>query len=1349
MSMSEWPDKHLLSEMLEMRENSIVESYGGLPGVMKALHTSSNGLDPDNLEKEKRFELYGKNEFARPKTKSFFRLWLEAFNDTTLIILLILATISLVIALVVEKGAELSWLDGTAIYATVIIVTFVSAWNTWSQERQFEKLNERQKDRLVLVTRGGEPTQISVFDIMVGDVVAVSTGDVLPVDGLCIESNNISCDEAPMTGESDLIRKTPDKHPFLLCGCKVQTGYGKMVTTAVGMDTQFGILKQAVLTSAKERSLTPLQEKLDALSKSIGVVGFIAAGFVLVLLLIFWLVPAIQETSKFSEGKYWILLLDYFTISVTIIVMAVPEGLPLAVTIALAYSMKRMLADNNLVRVLSACETMGGATTICSDKTGTLTQNKMKVTHCWFDGEMRSDVQKNRVDNWMDFNDNSRNADGSFSSSSSNNAASSSSSSSSSQSANIPSNRQSGPSKNGEEANLLDGGSSDRGAIEIELDPMQPANAVVHLSFHCQTPSPSAAANAADGSNNKLSLTPEFFSMVAEAISLNSSANIKVDRSSEGVDYLGNVTECALLLFCTEQGVNYTNVRKREKAVQTFPFSSERKRMTVILQKGNGYRVHTKGASEIVSALCTKMHRGGRVVEIGEAERTEINQQITTMASMGLRTIALAYRDIDANSPLLKEKKAALGSARLSRLNDPLLMRGVEQVEGSPKGTSTRAGIVQSAYESATGSEDDEKHHNETASTASNRDAALAAATTTKAAGGGYNSQSSHNLTEGTDGAADESLGPFGDNPPEAEMILLGITGIKDPLRREVPFAIQDCHDAHIVVRMVTGDNIVTAMHIAEECGIYDPQNGIAMEGPVFRALSDEDRKRVLPRLQVLARSSPIDKHTLVSGLQDLGHVVAVTGDGTNDAPALSKSDVGFAMGITGTEVAKDASSIIITDDNFASIVKAVMWGRNVYDSIRKFIQFQLTVNIAAIIIAVFGAIFAITPLRAVQMLWVNLIMDTLAALALATETPTKKLLKRKPYGKKDSIICKSMWRNIVSGAIYEMIMIVVGLFLWGDKYSDASNSVDTNWNVVRCPLLESHDVVECSHVMFPHSLCRHFLLDPRVAVFSEEHFSFIFNTFIWMQMFNWIASRKCYNEVNFFDRIFSNIMFIVIWVIVAVLQALIMVVPGLRDAFTVIPITPQLWGFTFAFSLLILPMKFIVHLVIKMPEPFNGEVEIAVDEGVPAGVYQLTQPPPRGCTLTLPDSMKRASSSSSLIAAESLQILIDAPPPPPPTLHSGTGSGEDVIWEQAASSQKQDSFAAHGASGKDSMGMIKSGSFTEIVEEGDGENEGNEKRWRVLKHVMGVSGRMSRKALPFVGKQTSVVNELFLPPKH
>ena len=899
--------------------------------------------------------------------------------------------------------------------------------------------------------------------------------------------------------------------------------------------------------------------------------------------------------------------------------------------------MSRMLQDANLVRVLSACETMGGATTICSDKTGTLTQNKMKVTNLFVDGEMLTGLEKNTADG----------------------AQSGESSSSSSSNLNVP---------------------------------------------------------------------DDVKELLIEAISLNSTANLKHNSTTGSYDYLGNVTECAMLLYLMQNGINYADVRTQHTLAQTFPFSSEKKRMTVIAQLPDGnYRVYTKGASEIVSALCVNQHTGQGVQPIGQPDRQKIDSAISTMAKSGLRTIALAYRDVT------KEQAEAYKQRSIeAHRKEKAEAAANEGGESSSSSSSFDHDYNQPHTES---SQETSEPASSTVPVTPEQQAKMDAALQGTQAGllgiegvdapqpAKAASPAASSSGEQVDTEEEEIMAqPFGTIAPEEEMILLAITGIKDPLRPEVPPAIQDCHDAHIVVRMVTGDNIDTAMHIAEECGIYQPGVGIAMEGPLFRQLSPEDRQKILPRLQVLARSSPLDKHTLVSGLQDLGHVVAVTGDGTNDAPALSKADVGFAMGITGTEVAKDASSIIITDDNFASIVKAVMWGRNVYDCIRKFIQFQLTVNVSAIFIAVFGAIFAITPLRAVQMLWVNLIMDTLAALALATETPTRNLLKRKPYGRDDSIICASMWRNIIGGACYEIVILVVCLFLWGD--SEPMNPLLDREH--GCPLLHKDDIVECSELMFPNGLCRHFLLDKDVPVFSEQHFSFIFNAYIYMQVFNWISSRKCYNEPNFFDRIFSNWMFIAIWITVAALQIVIMLVPGIRDAFTIIPISWKLWLFSLIFAVFIFPVRFFLQLW-KMPDPFNGEIPFTTENCAPANVYRFGGDAPLNFRMSY-DGAKDGDAAWTEPAEGAQQVL------PPVT---SMGRNASIIFDAET--------PAAPLSHVGSLAIIPTSSGTKVTTE-KVQNTGAVK-WTMLRHVVNGTSKWKKFKKPFT--ETNITyEEDFLNPQ-
>ncbi|XP_069340535.1 plasma membrane calcium-transporting ATPase 2 isoform X8 [Eulemur rufifrons] len=652
----------------------------------------------------------------------------------------------------------------------------------------------------------------------------------------------------------------------------------------------------------KEKSV--LQGKLTKLAVQIGKAGLVMSAITVIILVLYFTVDTFVVNKKpwlpECTPVYVQYFVKFFIIGVTVLVVAVPEGLPLAVTISLAYSVKKMMKDNNLVRHLDACETMGNATAICSDKTGTLTTNRMTVVQAYV-----GDVHYKEI------------------------------------------------------------------------------------------PDPS-------------SINDKTMELLVNAIAINSAYTTKIlPPEKEGAlpRQVGNKTECGLLGLVLDLKQDYEPVRTQvpeEKLYKVYTFNSVRKSMsTVIRLPDESFRMYSKGASEIVLKKCCKILSGaGEPRVFRPRDRDEmVKKVIEPMACDGLRTICVAYRDFPS----------------------------------SPE--------------------------------------------------------------------------PDWDNENDIlnDLTCICVVGIEDPVRPEVPEAIRKCQRAGITVRMVTGDNINTARAIAIKCGIIHPgEDFLCLEGKEFNRrirnekgeIEQERIDKIWPKLRVLARSSPTDKHTLVKGIIDSTHteqrqVVAVTGDGTNDGPALKKADVGFAMGIAGTDVAKEASDIILTDDNFSSIVKAVMWGRNVYDSISKFLQFQLTVNVVAVIVAFTGAcITQDSPLKAVQMLWVNLIMDTFASLALATEPPTETLLLRKPYGRNKPLISRTMMKNILGHAVYQLTLIFTLLFV-GEKMFQ----IDSGRNA---PL---------------HSP-------------PSEHYTIIFNTFVMMQLFNEINARKIHGERNVFDGIFRNPIF-------------------------------------------------------------------------------------------------------------------------------------------------------------------------------------------------------------------------------
>jgi Ca2+-transporting ATPase len=640
----------------------------------------------------------------------------------------------------------------------------------------------------------------------------------------------------------------------------------------------------------EDPEVTPLQSKLNTLAEYIAKLGGAAGLLLFIVLFIEFLVRLPHNHATATEkGQQF---LNIFIVTVTIIVVAVPEGLPLAVTLALAFATTRMLKDNNLVRHLKACEVMGNATTICSDKTGTLTQNKMMVVA----GTLGTSSRFGGT---------------------------------------------AGPSREDE--------STGNGKTT------QPRKVVENITAQ----------------EVVSSLSSDVKNLFTQSIVINSTA---FEGEAEGVQtFIGSKTETALLIFARDfLGMGPVNQeRANVNITQLIPFDSDRKCMGVVVQLDNGkYRLCVKGASEILLERCTSIIRDP-TKEVTSTTMTEDNRRtltnlINSYASRSLRTIAMVYRDFD--------RWPAKGARTAEDDRNEVIFEDIFR-----------------------------------------------------------------------------------------NMVLFSIVGIQDPLREGVLQAVQTCQKAGVVVRMVTGDNIVTAKSIAEECGIFTP-GGIVMEGPTFRKLSKAQIDQTIPRLQVLARSSPKDKRILVKRLKELGETVAVTGDGTNDAPALKTADVGFSMGIAGTEVAKEASAIILMDDNFNSIVKAMMWGRAVNDAVKKFLQFQLTVNITAVLLTFISAVSSDSEssvLSAVQLLWVNLIMDTLAALALATDPPTPSILDRKPDPKSAPLISITMWKMILGEAVYQLVMTLI---LYFGSYSILSYDSDREINQV--PTL-------------------------------------VFNTFVWMQIFN------------------------------------------------------------------------------------------------------------------------------------------------------------------------------------------------------------------------------------------------------
>jgi Ca2+-transporting ATPase len=923
-------DQATLTKLVKEKKLESLQKIGGVDGVASALETNVEcGIIGDVDDIARRHESFSSNTYIRPPTKGLFYFVVEAFKDLTILILLGCAVLSLVFG-IKETGIKEGWYEGGSIFVAVFLVIAVSAISNFKQNRQFDKLSKVSNNIQIDVLRAGRRQQISIFEIVVGDVICLKIGDQVPADGLFLDGHSLQVDESSMTGESDHVEVNYD-HPFLFSGTKVVDGYARMLVTSVGMYTTWGEMMSSIIRDTNEQ--TPLQARLNKLTSSIGKVGLAVAFLVLVVLLVRYFTGNTEDeygNKEFNGSKTKVddilnAVVGIVAAAVTIVVVAIPEGLPLAVTLTLAYSMKRMMVDQAMVRKLSACETMGSATTICTDKTGTLTLNQMKVTKFWLGKE----------------------------------------------------------------------------------------------SFAPTTYS---------------SIAPYILKLVQEGVALNTTGSIYRATSVSEIEFTGSPTEKAILSWAVlELNMEIEQLTQNCKILYVEAFNSQKKRSGVMMRRkvDNTIHVHWKGAAEMILKMCSSYYdASGIMKDLDDGEKMKFEEIIQGMAASSLRCIAFAHKQV---------------------------------------------------------SEEDQEHDTE-------------------------------NKKIGEDG-----------------LTLLGLVGIKDPCRPGVKKAVRDCQDAGVKIKMITGDNVFTAKAIATECGILEfgqDISGVVVEGEEFRNYTQEERMEKVDKICVMARSSPFDKLLMVKCLKQKGHVVAVTGDGTNDAPALKEADVGLSMGIQGTEVAKESSDIVILDDNFASVAIVLRWGRCVYNNIQKFIQFQLTVNVAALVINFVAAVSAgEIPLTAVQLLWVNLIMDTLGALALATEKPTEELMYKPPVGRTEPLITNIMWRNLLAQAFYQ-IAVLLTLQFKGESIFGVTKKVND---------------------------------------------TLIFNTFVLCQVFNEFNARKL-EKKNVFKGIHKNKLFLGIIAITIVLQ--VVMVEFLKKFADTERLNWGQWGACIGIAVLSWPIGWIVKWI-------------------------------------------------------------------------------------------------------------------------------------------------------------------------
>ncbi len=747
------------------------------------------GLTDEQVKQSR--EQHGRNVLTPPHRTSLWKLYLDKYRDPIIQILLVAAFVSLILAFI-----EQNFMETIGIFVAVFLATTVGFYFERDAAKKFNVLTALSEEQPVKVRRKGKVMQIPRHDIVVGDVVLIEVGDEVPADGELLTCTDLQINESTLTGEpiteKNLEGGGDGAYPrnVVLRSTMVMNGRGEFVVTAVGDATEIGKVAQK---STEQTSVkTPLYVQLDKLASMISKVGSVVS----VAAFVIFLVHDILTNPVWGGKDYFYMaeiVLGYFMMAVTLIVMAVPEGLPMAVTLSLALNMRRMLKSNNLVRKLHACETMGAVTVICTDKTGTLTQNQMQV-----DELLQKDVN----------------------------------------------------------AQLLD-----------------------------------------------------------VAIALNSTAELDEDKA------IGNPTESALLLWLKSQGKDYKEIRQQAKVLKQQPFSTEKKYMATIAEVSDKKYLLVKGAPEIVLSLC----------QMEERERNQALRELDEWQHKAMRTLAFAFKEIEADlniSQLLSDK----------------------------------------------------------------------------------------NFT------------------------LQALVAITDPIRKDVPAAVKECRRAGIEVKVVTGDTAATALEIGKQIGVFeDEAENIGADGDMtsldqqmitgeqWEALSDEEAYERAKDIRVMSRARPTDKQRLVAMLQKRGDVVAVTGDGTNDAPALHYAHVGLSLG-SGTSVAKEASDMTLLDDSFKSIANAVMWGRSLYRNLQRFLFFQLVVNVVALLLVLGGSVIGTEmPLTVTQILWVNLIMDTFAALALASLPPSHEVMQDKPRKGSDFIITKSMaWGILFCGVVFFAVMFAL-----------------------------------------------------------------------------------------------------------------------------------------------------------------------------------------------------------------------------------------------------------------------------------------------------------------------------------
>ena len=1111
---------------------------------------------------EGREEAFGSNKvFVEPVPHFCSYVW-EALKDLMVRILIVAAIFSIVLGCTFSDDPSKDWIDGVSIVIAVLVVVLVGSITDYQKEKKFHELNEVQAEGTKYkLIRNGQPEDHISDDLLVGDLIMINYGDIMPADVLLIDGNGIKMDESALTGESDAMKKeriekcrelknqgeTKLPSPLILSGTNCVEGSGKGIVIAVGEHSQKGIIRRTV-DNAQENSQTPLEAKLERIAELIGYFGIGAGIVTLVALMIRFAISFTDEkddyekTSKVETVITAMLfnfpdrrdedgfannsdsnlidprvnvakkILDIIILCISIVVVAIPEGLPLAVTLSLAFSIKKMMDYNNLVRKMHACETMGGANYICTDKTGTLTKNEMSVFQV-LTGTWQKELQQNME------------------------------------------------------------------VAEVgKLD--------------SQKKNPDEVKQIRED-HTTLFKNEKYWEMLYTAISVNVDASIrKLDKENINGDTeiceTKNKTDKAfidfLYRFKSPISVLKDKYLKDEGSFKQFPFDSKKKRMTTFVKHSDfGYRLFSKGGGENARVFC-KYYMDpdtGEKKKLDDSISTKIKQSIEDFNKDKLRSLYIAYKDINQNQFENCEKPDSNGKLIDQ---DDLIFLAVFGIKDS-----LRDGVKEAVR----------KCHD---------------------AGVNVVMVTGDNIVTAT--AIAKDCGILGN---DVDLKNLGPQDIEpDPELMNDSSKKQDYIETLLQnqPKALTGNSFYNSVGglICEVCQedtnlckcpkteSEAKQNAEKTQEPQKKVKKDiiknmDNFKKITENLRVMARSQPLHKYALVLGLKALKNVVAVTGDGTNDAPALSKSDVGFAM-FAGTDIAKEASDIVIIDNNFSSIVTAIIYGRNIYDNIRKFLQFQLSVNFCAcILVFACACIGNETPLTPIQMLWVNLIMDSLGSLALATEPPYEELLMREPTRRNESMINGRMWKHIVIQSLVQIIILII-FYLLAPKFIKEDNltRIAENYLIKFCytkyPGEDTDHIIYGTEIKWPTSgklrnqykaYCGNYANRPTLpeayleyhsANSATVHMTFIFNVFVFYTLFNQMNWRVIDDSINIFVRINRSLLFPLICLVEMGLQVLIIFIG--KSPFHIVNdgLTGNQWGICLGFSAITFVVSFIVKFI-------------------------------------------------------------------------------------------------------------------------------------------------------------------------